>query len=182
MSKKGFTLIELLIVVAIIAILAAIAVPNFLEAQTRSKVARVKADFRSLATALEAFRVDHNTYPPFWGPSGFHSAIQDIQDPLWTPRDVPGFPKASLTSPIAYISSPILDPFLPNMRYIDSNNRWNISLQYGRDDSFIKMYDALGPLETKRLFTVGDSAKGWPGSYDATNGTRSNGDLMRMSY
>jgi len=61
--KKGFTLIELLIVVAIIAILAAIAVPNFLEAQVRSKVSRAKADQRSLATAIESYFVDNNLYP-----------------------------------------------------------------------------------------------------------------------
>ena len=63
MRPKGFTLIEILIVVAIIAILAAIAVPNFLEAHTRSKVSRAKADMRSLATGLESYRVDHNHYP-----------------------------------------------------------------------------------------------------------------------
>ena len=59
----AFTLIELLIVVAIIAILAAIAVPNFLEAQTRAKVARAKADMRTMTLAITAFHVDHNRYP-----------------------------------------------------------------------------------------------------------------------
>jgi len=61
--STGFTLIELLIVVAIIAILAAIAVPNFLEAQTRSKVSRVLADMRTIRTGLESYRVDNNKYP-----------------------------------------------------------------------------------------------------------------------
>jgi prepilin-type N-terminal cleavage/methylation domain-containing protein len=62
--RTGFTLIELLIVVAIIAILAAIAVPNFLEAQTRAKVSRVKSDLRTMATGLESYNIDFNGYPP----------------------------------------------------------------------------------------------------------------------
>ena len=90
--KEGFTLIELLIVVAIIAILAAIAVPNFLEAQVRSKVSRVKSDMSSLATALEAYAVDYNDYP--------HEDVSYIQ---YIPI---------LTTPIAYITSTdIIDPF-----------------------------------------------------------------------
>jgi len=67
--NKAFTLIELLIVVAIIAILAAIAVPNFLEAQTRAKVSRVRADMRTSATALETYHIDNSTYP-FQNPQG----------------------------------------------------------------------------------------------------------------
>ena len=64
-NVQGFTLIELLIVVAIIGILAAIAVPNFMNAQIRAKVAKVEGDFRSLATALESYRLDRNGYPPY---------------------------------------------------------------------------------------------------------------------
>jgi prepilin-type N-terminal cleavage/methylation domain-containing protein len=63
-TRRGFTLIELLVVVAVIAILAAIALPNFLEAQTRAKVSRVAADLRTIATAQESYRVDFNRYPP----------------------------------------------------------------------------------------------------------------------
>ena len=63
-DERGFTLIELLIVVAIIAILAAILIPNFLRARAQSMVSAAKGNLKNLATALESYFVDNNEYSP----------------------------------------------------------------------------------------------------------------------
>jgi general secretion pathway protein G len=62
-AESGFTLIELLIVIAIIGILAAIAIPNLLNAVQRGKQKRTMSDMRALATAIESYDVDNATYP-----------------------------------------------------------------------------------------------------------------------
>ncbi|RJP22201.1 MAG: prepilin-type N-terminal cleavage/methylation domain-containing protein [Candidatus Omnitrophota bacterium] len=100
LEQNGFTLIELLIVVAIIGILAAIAVPNFINAQIRAKVARVKSDIRALSQAHEMYRLDNNTYPP------------ESEDDIFTgrrSRSEAGL--FFLTAPVSYISSLPHDPF-----------------------------------------------------------------------
>ncbi len=121
-KHKGFTLIELLIVVAIIAILAAIAVPNFMEAQVRAKVAGVRSDLRSLSTALESFQVENNIYPRAAsavsnsinaGPASRSGATSTIKDRctfalLGSPEAQIGSGAAArrltLTTPVAYLA------------------------------------------------------------------------------
>jgi len=62
MNRRGFTLIELLIVVVIIGILAAIAVPKFAATKERAFIGTMKSDLRNLSTAQESYFYDNNTY------------------------------------------------------------------------------------------------------------------------
>jgi len=89
--RKAFTLIELLIVVAIIGILAAIAVPNFLNAQIKAKIAKAEAEMRSLNEAYIMYKLDNNAWPP-------HADRCKSQHKF-------------VTTPIAYLTSSMSDPF-----------------------------------------------------------------------
>lgn len=104
--NRAFTLIELLIVVAIIAILAAIAVPNLLEAHTRARTARSKADLRTLETGIECYAVDEGAYPYI----SDDAAGEWVMPAGFPPRRTsPG----GLTTPVAYLTAALYDPFVP---------------------------------------------------------------------
>jgi type II secretion system protein G len=176
-AGTGFTLIELLVVVAIISILAAIALPNLLEAQTRSKVSRALADMRTIVTALEGYRADTNSYP-----EDYAAAI---------PQD---YGLGRLTCPIAYISTVPLDPF---GGYFDSSRGTYVrsfTLGTAPDSNPVRYALASagpdGEDSTSPLFDYpGYSPFIWenPASgyryirYDPTNGTISTGDIIRVS-
>lgn len=100
-GRFGFTLIELLIVVAIIGILAAIAVPNFLNAQTKAKVSRAFADLKAIGAAIEMYNIDRNSYPG--GPEFWASGTK------WWQFHTYRF--HVLTTPVSYIASVPIDPF-----------------------------------------------------------------------
>ncbi len=81
-NKKGFTLIELMIVVAIIGILAAIAIPNFLKFQAKSKQSEAKTNLKGIYTAETAYYGENNTYNTFervnWQPVGINRYTYDL--------------------------------------------------------------------------------------------------------
>jgi prepilin-type N-terminal cleavage/methylation domain-containing protein len=188
-GKRGFTLIELLIVVAIIAILAAIAVPNFLEAQTRAKVSRVKNDLRSLATAIESYLVDNNITI---------LGSNDWQQVLGLTADVARlYAHAKLTTPIAYLSSFLMDPF-----YVESSQGTRMGRVYEfrshndfsatdyarcRLRGYIWGVNSIGPVTVRRTSdndpSMQDVLRGIaPGFvYDPTNGTVSKGFIIRTN-
>jgi type IV pilus assembly protein PilA len=78
-NKKGFTLIELMIVVAIIGILAAIAIPNFMNYQCKAKQSEAKSSLGNIRTMQEAYRAEYDTYGAGLGPIGFSINTTDAR-------------------------------------------------------------------------------------------------------
>jgi type II secretion system protein G len=195
--SRAFTLIELLIVVAIIAILAAIAVPNFMEAQTRAKVSRAKTDLRTISVALEAYSVDFTRYPyPLTRAGTSVLALEYI---------------AELTTPVAYLQTvQLIDPFKPSWKafyddepsvpfaggysYCNWNGRFGKSASRMPGVVMFPCYvlSSVGPdQEVNHMYWLPEwllsrrddpdtIATGFDMVYDPSNGTKSSGDIGRF--
>ena len=173
--------------VAIIAILAVIAVPNMLEAQTRSKVSRVHADLKNLATAVEAYFVDFGAYPP--NGAGFYELMRPVAyigdvflpDPFDEPRAY-FLLNMSESDPFARRIASEAFPNDPASRSLVYENRY-LFTSAGPDRSYliqnvdgvpgdaVEEADYVAWLQALR---VGGGA-----IYDPTNGTISSGDIGR---
>ncbi len=178
--KRGFTLIELLMVVGIIAILATIGLINFLEAQTRSKVSRVVADLRTMATAVETYAVDHTHYPDTFGQTKLTSPVAYITS---LPRDI--FAASDGSAHFAYMNTRQMSTpeelqnwevasFTPSQQGELAAQSWFI-WSNGPDLKNTSLDDTQGAFH--------DVVKA-PGArlgifYDPTNGTVSVGDVIR---
>lgn len=183
MNNRGFTLIELLIVVAIIGVLAAIAVPNFLLAQVRAKIARVEGDIKAMSTAMELYRMDNGDYP--------NSSTAKVVQSLTRLEE--------LTEPVAYMSTIPVDPFnkygIPNhlspKEYIyhnDTASEWPRNVfeslrnhHYGPGKTHPDwIVIGHGPDQQTQDFDRGGAIPWGALAYDASNGVASRGDIYKF--
>lgn len=201
--RKAFTLVEMLIAAAILAILAAIAVPNLLQAQSRAKISRVKNDLRTIDVALNAYMLDQKNYPyP-------KCASIDGFAATWI------YFAYELSTPVAYLpTTQLLDPFgAPNpwhqfggalatitrlpYAYTNFGGSWgNQSLSKDQRRRAFVIYSAgpncrldwpeygfvSGAPGNYQLAPFGSpgTIAGWSSIYDPTNGSISGGDIVRF--
>lgn len=187
-KRRGFTLIELLVVISIILILITIALPNFMDAMTRAKVARARADMRTISIALETYYIDWRHYPPDHLPdsTGLHSEFAGL---------------FQITTPLTYLQEVPEDIFsLAGSGMEAGDARWFMLASTGVSPEFLSLTSPImdtyaiysrGPdnsleFERPRLWPY-DGEEGNPcgppvrigyTGYSPTNGTDSAGDLI----
>lgn len=187
-------------IAALALMVLAIAVPNYLSAQTRCKISRARATLRAVAPALESYKVDYNEYPY----DGYY-----VSSPLYPPGEYNyWFLPKTLSTPTAYLTTcMVVDPFrehvVPsptswqanNVRYTNTRSTWSAKWGdvTGRSSDSPYLADATLEFGQWRISSAGPDKVygpyGWYGvsnypyasltvPYDPTNGLISGGDII----
>lgn len=160
-SRTGFTLIELLIVIAIILILIAIALPNFLEAQTRARVVSARGGLRTIEFGYEAYYTDFGQYIPSHRFSFLNAS---------SPPNIDGSDMRLLTTPIPYIKDELpRDPFTnkdPNAGLVDNPESFFTAYAAWRGNDGTTKYADDGPGPFGKVPVPFDSWMAWSAGPD----------------
>jgi len=147
-------------------------VPNFLEAQTRAKVSRVKADFRAAATAVETYRIDHAKYPAYLNSedeafpdyAGHAHGGSESRFELKLP--------VRLTTPVAYLTVLFNDTF-PNAAMDEGDSILPHPFHYCTDDDGFTANPNASPgldqYPVKGIFTMISQGNDYPEFYASMN-------------
>lgn len=189
-GKSGFSLIEILIVIAIVSILAATAIPMYLEYQVRAKVAATLSDMQRTAFAVETYFIDHHAYIPSF--TQFSLLTSPVAYLANVPRD--SFPTQHLkvTAPrnvpkkewdemrwFEYFSSP---KGLKQRRMNGAYNHYYQRVEITGDPlvDFQAGMDVESPAKWVIRSNGPDHLRNWYLAYDPSNGTVSPGDIARF--
>ncbi len=195
MRRSGFTLIELLIVVAIIGILAAIAVPNFLNAQTKAKLSQVTSNMKALSTAMLSYQADCGTMPlhdPNHNYNIFNNALTTPVAYIATmPKDVFQSYQLSRTTEMFNSANGKAAELHPEPFYAPAYGcpslDTNVPAMGSGGDLTLRFQDAPDLFAKARsqyrigryIVSVGpDTEHTYPGTYDISNGLNSRGDII----
>ncbi len=119
---RGFTLIEIMVVVVILGILAAIVVPNIMDAPDKARVAKAKQDIQMIESALELYKLDNYVYP---------STQQGLQSLVSQPA---GDPPARNWKAGGYLKQLVKDPWGNDYQYLNPGTHGEIDIfTYGAD-------------------------------------------------
>lgn len=120
--SRGFTLIEIMVVVVILGILAAIVVPNIMDAPDKARVTKAKQDIQMIESALELYKLDNFVYP---------STQQGLQALVAQPG---GDPPARNWKPGGYLKQLVKDPWGNDYQYLNPGTHGEIDIfTYGAD-------------------------------------------------